>query len=86
MFCPVNLVNTGERVVICPGIAMDCDNPGCRHGGCQGRPPQRLRQPMVPASAVILSIQPKEGAAQAAFASRRGDPVSQPAAPDRAAA
>ena len=29
--------------MICPGNAVDCDNPGCRHGGCQGRPPQRLR-------------------------------------------
>ena len=29
--------------MICPGIAVDCDNPGCRHGGCQGRPPQPLR-------------------------------------------
>jgi hypothetical protein len=30
--------------MLCPGIAHDCDNPGCRHGGCQGRPPQRPRQ------------------------------------------
>jgi len=30
-------------IMICPGIAVDCDNPGCRHGGCQGRPPQPLR-------------------------------------------
>jgi hypothetical protein len=29
--------------MICPGIAVDCDNPGCRHGGCQGRPPRRLQ-------------------------------------------
>jgi hypothetical protein len=29
--------------MICPGIAVDCDNPGCRHGGCQGRPPLRLQ-------------------------------------------
>jgi hypothetical protein len=30
--------------MICPGVAHDCDNPGCRHGGCQGRPPQRPRE------------------------------------------
>jgi len=30
--------------MICPGVAHDCDNPGCRHGGCQGRPPQRPQQ------------------------------------------
>jgi hypothetical protein len=32
--------------MICPGVAHDCDNPGCRHGGCQGRPPQRPRNAM----------------------------------------
>jgi hypothetical protein len=37
--------------MICPGIAQDCDNPGCRHGGCQGRPPQRSPQPTVVAVA-----------------------------------
>ena len=26
--------------MICPGTRYDCDNPGCRHGGCQGRLPQ----------------------------------------------
>ncbi len=26
--------------MICPGTDVDCDNPGCRHGGCQGRPPR----------------------------------------------
>jgi hypothetical protein len=25
--------------MICPDSALDCDNPGCRHGGCQGRRP-----------------------------------------------
>ena len=30
--------------MICPGVAHDCDNPGCRHGGCQGRPPPRPRE------------------------------------------
>jgi hypothetical protein len=27
--------------MICPGSDFDCDNPGCRHGGCQGRKPER---------------------------------------------
>jgi hypothetical protein len=26
--------------MICPGTKIDCDNPGCRHGGCQGRLPE----------------------------------------------
>jgi hypothetical protein len=26
--------------MICPDTDFDCDNPGCRHGGCQGRRPQ----------------------------------------------
>jgi len=26
--------------MICPGTSIDCDNPGCRRGGCQGRPPE----------------------------------------------
>ena len=25
--------------MICPDTDYDCDNPGCRHGGCQGRRP-----------------------------------------------
>ena len=25
--------------MICPDTNHDCDNPGCRHGGCQGRRP-----------------------------------------------
>jgi hypothetical protein len=25
--------------MLCPGTQNDCDNPGCRHGGCQGRLP-----------------------------------------------
>ncbi|HEX6441702.1 MAG TPA: hypothetical protein VF007_05900 [Stellaceae bacterium] len=26
--------------MICPSTTIDCDNPGCRHGGCQGRLPE----------------------------------------------
>jgi hypothetical protein len=26
--------------MICPDTEFECDNPGCRHGGCQGRRPQ----------------------------------------------
>lgn len=25
--------------MLCPGTHNECDNPGCRHGGCQGRVP-----------------------------------------------
>ena len=25
--------------MICPGNNVECDNPGCRRGGCQGRRP-----------------------------------------------
>ena len=32
--------------MLCPGIAVECDNPGCRHGGCQGRLPIRNSQIM----------------------------------------
>ena len=43
--------------MICPGTQSDCGNPGCRHGGCQGRLPQlplfqsmRVTQPAAPAA------------------------------------
>jgi hypothetical protein len=26
--------------MICPDTDFECDNPGCRHGGCQGRWPE----------------------------------------------
>ena len=26
--------------MICPDTDYDCDNPGCRRGGCQGRRPE----------------------------------------------
>lgn len=26
--------------MICADSDFECDNPGCRHGGCQGRRPQ----------------------------------------------
>jgi len=26
--------------MICPANKVECDNPGCRHGGCQGRLPE----------------------------------------------
>jgi hypothetical protein len=40
--------------MICPGSDLDCDNPGCRRGGCQGRPPQRLRA--TPATIQVIAI------------------------------
>ena len=30
---------TEESLMICPDTDFNCDNPGCRHGGCQGRRP-----------------------------------------------
>jgi len=35
--------------MICPDTVFDCDNPGCRRGGCQGRRPDLplLRAPGV---------------------------------------
>jgi hypothetical protein len=33
------LVPEGHNAMICPGTHNDCDNPGYRHGGCQGRLP-----------------------------------------------
>ena len=30
----------GELDMMCPDRDLDCDNPGCRRGGCQGRRPK----------------------------------------------
>ena len=35
--------------MLCPDTDFDCDNPGCRHGGCQGR------RPTLPLFKAILS-------------------------------
>ena len=40
--------------MICPGTEFDCDNPGCRHGGCQGRRPST---PAVRLNAVSPNVQ-----------------------------
>jgi hypothetical protein len=42
--------------MMCPGDNIDCDNPGCRHGGCQGRPP--LRQLTLPGVVSVLPVLP----------------------------
>jgi hypothetical protein len=51
--------------MICPGTSVDCDNPGCRRGGCQGRPPElplfhaaRATQPQDNAHAPALALLP----------------------------
>jgi hypothetical protein len=36
---PVAGAREGEPAMLCPDTDFDCDNPGCRHGGCQGRRP-----------------------------------------------
>lgn len=52
---------TELRQMLCPGTQNDCDNPGCRRGGCQGRLPQlplfrriQAPEPAVPAVADIM--------------------------------
>src|SRR5579884_1021564 len=38
---------TDPMPMLCPEVAVECDNPGCRHGGCQGRLPARpSRRPL----------------------------------------
>jgi hypothetical protein len=34
----------GRTICPGPGNAENCENPGCRHGGCQGRQPRKLAQ------------------------------------------
>src|SRR5947209_7651960 len=59
----------GENVMLCPGVAVECDNPGCRHGGCQGRLPERPRKSAaVGATAVALRPEPPVAARAAARA------------------
>jgi len=50
--------------MICPGTHIDCDNVGCRRGGCQGRLPelplfqasraQAIPAPQVEAAPVVV--------------------------------
>ena len=47
--------------MICPSTSGDCDNPGCRHGGCQGRRP-------APPLFRLLPLEPAQPAAVAAKA------------------
>src|SRR6476660_8955463 len=37
---PDKLSSTRDPIMICPGTSIECDNPGCRRGGCQGRMPE----------------------------------------------
>lgn len=48
--------------MLCPGTQNDCDNPGCRHGGCQGR------RPMLPLFQSAAWIRQAEGPDQPANA------------------
>jgi hypothetical protein len=53
--------------MICPGTNIDCDNVGCRRGGCQGRLPElplfqanRLASAQEqPAPVILLHPQPE---------------------------
>ena len=44
--------------MICPSTTIDCDNPGCRHGGCQGRLPE------LPLFQAVRATEPKAEPAQ----------------------
>jgi hypothetical protein len=67
-FAPVNFNGTRKLIMVCPGTDTDCDNPGCRRGGCQGRLPvlplfQTVRempaQPLpAPSAAIVLPGRP----------------------------
>ena len=54
--------------MICPGTNIDCDNVGCRRGGCQGRLPElplfqaiRAAAPQPePAPLLLLPLEVKE--------------------------
>jgi hypothetical protein len=48
--------------MICPGSDIDCDNPGCRHGGCQGRKPQRPLLKLMRIAAEPVGIDSGKGA------------------------
>ena len=67
--------------MICPGVAQDCDNPGCRHGGCQGRPPQRPRSAIaMPVSDVLARNRPEQTQAPIAFEARHAGELRRSAA------
>ncbi len=48
--------------MMCPGTNTDCDNPGCRRGGCPGRLPPlplfRLVQPALKPPAALFAEAP----------------------------
>lgn len=58
--------------MICPGTNIDCDNPGCRRGGCQGRLPELPLFQARPAA----ELQPEPGTPPAV----RADPAERLAA------
>lgn len=60
--------------MICPDTDFDCDNPGCRRGGCQGR------RPALP----LWRTQPTNAATRLPL--REAEPETPSRRPDRAAA
>ena len=66
--------------MICPGVAHDCDNPGCRHGGCQGRPPQRPQQTIALPEADRFGRRCEAAPAPLGFGARRAAELRRPAA------
>jgi hypothetical protein len=69
--------------MICPGTRNECDNPGCRHGGCQGRMPELplfRAASTTPTAAAATPIQPKHKTAsfQPACGQDAGNPFTAP--------
>ena len=62
--------------MICPDSDLDCDNPGCRRGGCQGRRPRlplfRAQVPTAAKSLPLLEAVMPDGAVAAAEDAGRG--------------
>ena len=66
--------------MICPDSDLDCDNPGCRHGGCQGRPPQRPREDIALPEADRFARCRDAAPAGIAFEARRAAELRRPIA------
>lgn len=54
--------------MICPGSNVDCDNPSCRRGGCQGRPPQPPLFRLMGLDQAIAPLQARDNGAPAIIA------------------
>lgn len=64
-------------MMICAGTNIDCDNPGCRRGGCQGRLPEL---PLFLAATRALKPEPQPAPALATVREPRAKTPAQLAA------